>query len=86
MGYKIQITTEDGTHVADQVVSDFALGRVRGNFNPSALSEVSISKILTAACLEHIKEHGKDPRETAVALTTFETASMWAVKSITAGA
>jgi len=53
------------------------------SFNPSANPSVDEVKKLTAALIDLVEKVGRDGRTTALAVTNFEQAAMWAVKSIT---
>ena len=57
--------------------------RVGISFNPGGHEQVNTIKQLTAGLIDFIREHGKDDRCTAIACTEFESAAMWAVKSVT---
>jgi hypothetical protein len=58
--------------------------RVRVKFNPSSDSIVDRIKQKTAELIDLCEEiKNKDPRLAAVAMTTYEDASMWAVKLAT---
>ena len=65
--------------------TDADLEQVRALFNPSNNEEVCTLKHLAAAYLAAITKYGGDGRLTALARTAVEEASMWAVKSATAG-
>ena len=69
-------------------VSESAAKMVRANFNPSMLSEVEVLKHLSGALItmmEPGKKGGGDKgRCAALAITNYEQAAMWAVKSATA--
>ena len=58
--------------------------KVRLEFNPNQNPEVALMKAICAAGIAYVDRTGGDPRLTALAKTTLEEASMWAVKSITA--
>ncbi len=58
--------------------------RVRVNFNVDGDSAVDKVKQETAHLIDGIELHGKDRRLTALAMTAYEEAAMWAVKSLTA--
>ncbi len=58
--------------------------RVRTSFNPANNSTVDQIKQKTAELINLVNENGKDKRLSAMAMTSFEEAAMWAVKSATA--
>lgn len=73
---------------AEQTLEQFQNSKgaklVRANFNPSANREVEEIKTATAHLInmcELLKEH--DPRLSALAITAYEEAAMWAVKLVT---
>ena len=57
--------------------------RVGVSFNPSDNPDVDIVKEKTADLIDKIASCGKDVRCTSLAMTKFEEAAMWAIKSIT---
>lgn len=57
--------------------------RVGVDFNPSKDPDVDDIKTLTACLIDLIEKSGKYGRCTALAMTAYEEAAMWAVKSIT---
>ena len=57
---------------------------VRVKFNPSGDNKIDSFKSKVAELINEIHATGKDPRNTAQAITHLETASMFAVKSLTA--
>lgn len=57
--------------------------RVGVSFNPSDDPDVDIVKEKAADLIDKIASCGKDDRCTSLAMTGFEAAAMWAVKSIT---
>lgn len=69
-------------------VSESAASMVRANFNPSMLSSVDVLKYLSAALITMMepgkKAGGDTGRCAALAITNYEQAAMWAVKSATA--
>jgi len=58
--------------------------RVRIDFNVTGNDDVTEVKRDTARMINYIEAKGKDPRLTALAMTAYEEAAMWAVKSLTA--
>jgi len=52
------------------------------NFNPSNNTDVAAIKALTDQLIDYVKRVGKDPRRTSLAITNYEQAAMWAVKSL----
>mgnify|MGYP000888623437 CR=1 FL=1 len=75
----------DGT----TTISNAALERVRGGFNPSRLEAVDRVKALTAALIsemEAVAGPGFALREAATAATQFQGACMFAVAALTAEA
>ena len=58
--------------------------RVRTDFNVSEDDKINEIKAKTAELINLIEEAGKDGRLTSLAMTTYEEAAMWAVKSVTA--
>ena len=58
--------------------------RVRLSFNPDDNKDVNHIKCKTAELIDFIYCTGNDPRCSALAMTAFEEAAMWAVKSLTA--
>lgn len=76
--------------MSDVNISDTAADAVRLSFNPSDRSEVADIKRMTAGLitlLEGIRDRdgGRAAREAAVAITSTQTASMWAVLAATKG-
>ena len=57
--------------------------RVGISFNPNNSSEVDYIKNKVSVLIDFIIANGKDQRCTAIACSEFESAAMWAVKSIT---
>lgn len=57
--------------------------RVGVSFNPDDNNDVAHIKRLSAELIDYVAALGRDPRCTALALTAFEEAAMWAVKSVT---
>jgi hypothetical protein len=57
--------------------------RVGVSFNPSGNVRVDHIKMVTAALIDYTLRHGADDRTAAEAATAFETAAMYAVKSVT---
>lgn len=53
------------------------------SFNPSGNDDVDFIKGVSAQLIDYITEAGKDDRCTQLAITHFETAAMFAVKSVT---
>lgn len=87
MEVKITIDVNFGEQGYSHVVkvNQEALDRVRFNFNPSGLQEVSNLKALAAAfiteCMNNSKPHSG--REFNIAKTEMQTASMYAVAATT---
>ena len=81
---KVHVSQGDFQPEEDIVVGDEAENLVRLEFNPNQHEEVALMKAICAAGIEYVSHTGGDPRLTALAKTTLEEASMWAVKSITA--
>lgn len=57
--------------------------RVGISFNPSNNADVTWIKERTAELIDFMLDHGVDQRCAAIACTEFESAAMWAVKSVT---
>lgn len=57
--------------------------RVGIAFNPSGDCTVSRIKNLSAELIDLVSAEGKDGRCTSLAMTAYEEAAMWAVKSVT---
>lgn len=53
------------------------------SFNPSGNEDVNFIKGVTAQVIDYVTAAGKDPRCTQLAIDNFETAAMYAVKSVT---
>lgn len=57
---------------------------VRLSFNPNANADVEEFKQATADLIDLAEKHrDKDPRLSALAITAYEEAAMWAVKLVT---
>jgi len=71
-------------------VTQSALDQVRARFNPSGLAAVDFAKALFAAgitAMEATRDaRGEGGRCASIAITHTETAAMFAVKALTAGA
>ena len=52
------------------------------NFNPTGNEHVTAIKTKTDELIDYVQTHGRDPRRVALAITNFEQAAMWAVKSL----
>lgn len=52
------------------------------NFNPTHDARVDQIKTATDAIIKAVQGFGGDPRRTALAVTNYEQAAMWAVKSL----
>lgn len=57
--------------------------RVGVEFNPSKNPDIDLIKQKTADLIDLIAFAGRDDRCNSLAMTAFEEAAMWAVKSIT---
>lgn len=57
--------------------------RVGIAFNPGGSIQVNHIKELASLLIDYVLKEGKDSRCTAIACTEFESAAMWAVKSVT---
>lgn len=57
--------------------------RVGVDFNPGGNPQVDEVKRKAAELIDYVLEHGRDRRTAALAATEFETAAMYAVKSLT---
>ena len=53
------------------------------SFNPGGSPAVTAIKTMAAELIDFIRESGKDPRCTQIAITEIESAAMWGVKSVT---
>lgn len=51
------------------------------SFNPSGKSQVDEIKRRTEELMDYIRENVPDNRRRSIALTNYEQAAMWAVKS-----
>lgn len=87
MTVQVTISINGKDHVMG--VSKAALDIVRSNFNPSAFSSVDHAKVLGAALITLMEPtrdaRGEGGRCAALAITQAETATMFAVKALTAG-
>ena len=54
-------------------------------FNPTGSEQVAEIKRRTDELILYIKQEGKDQRRVALAVTNYEQAAMWAVKSLFTG-
>ena len=81
---KVHVSQGDFQPEEQIVVGQEAEDQVRLEFNPNQNEEVALMKALCAAGINYVSRNGGDPRLTALAKTSLEEASMWAVKSITA--
>lgn len=52
------------------------------DFNPTQNSDVAAIKEMTDQLIDYVKRVGKDDRRVALAVTNYEQAAMWAVKSL----
>jgi hypothetical protein len=57
--------------------------RVGVSFNPSNNPDVHYIKTTVSELIDFMLEYGKDGRCSSIAVTEFESAAMWAVKSLT---
>ncbi len=55
------------------------------HFDSDRHGPVEHVKRISADLIDYVRNEGRDPRCTALAVTAIEQASMWAVKSITKG-
>ena len=81
---KVQIFDDNDTLVGTVEVGTDAMRLVRHRFNPSGLSGVGRIKILAAAFIQACEDASEDGRETAVARTLTQQASMMGVAAATA--
>lgn len=84
------IIVNDAGQTHELPISPTALDQVRGKFNPSGLGAVDYAKALGAALITAMEPtrdaRGEGGRCAAIAITNVETATMYAVKALTAGA
>jgi hypothetical protein len=52
------------------------------DFNPTNNADVAAIKEMTDQLIDYVKRVGKDERRVALAVTNYEQAAMWAVKSL----
>jgi hypothetical protein len=52
------------------------------DFNPTGNADVAAIKEMTDQIIDYVKRCGKDQRRVALAVTNYEQAAMWAVKSL----
>lgn len=52
------------------------------DFNPTDNPDVAAIKAMTDQLIDYVKRAGKDQRQVALAVTNYEQAAMWAVKSL----
>ena len=52
------------------------------SFNPTNNEDVAAIKAMTDQLIDYVKRTGKDPRRVSLAVTNYEQAAMWAVKSL----
>lgn len=80
---RVVIYDDNNGRITEREVSNDSLDQVRYSFNPDARVDVDELKVLLAAFISAVDEHGKDGRLSALARTAAEEASMWGVKSAT---
>jgi hypothetical protein len=52
------------------------------SFNPTNNEDVAAIKAMTDQLIDYVKRAGKDQRRVSLAVTNYEQAAMWAVKSL----
>ena len=52
------------------------------NFNPTGSEDVAEIKRRTDELIAYVKQKGRDGRRVSLAITNYEQAAMWAVKSL----
>lgn len=85
MGHVILNTGDcDGVEIP---VTDTAIKMVRGNFNPSGMDVIDVTKSLAAALISQLEtirdSYNGDVREAEVAITHVQTACMFGLASAT---
>jgi hypothetical protein len=73
-------TDRHGSHV-DQPITT-AVPSTLPKFNPSGDTRVDGIKGLTEQVFDYLRSHFPDNRERSLAITNYEQACMWAVKSL----